>query len=78
MAQEGWRDGIERWLPKLPNLKATYDQILKSASDWAERIVKLIALFVLQTIVLPLVFLFGAWRLARAAIREPVVRTSLA
>ncbi|WP_198085250.1 hypothetical protein [Variovorax sp. E3] len=70
-AQEGWRDRVERWLPKLPNLKATYDQILKSASDWAERIVKLIALFVLQTVVLPLAFLFAAWRLARAAIREP-------
>lgn len=78
VAQEGWRDRVERWLPKLPNLKATYDQILKSASDWAERIVKLIALFVLQTIVLPLVFLFAAWRLARAAIREPVVRTAVA
>lgn len=68
---EGWRERIERWLPKLPDLKATYDQILKSASDWAERIVKLIALFVLQTVVLPLAFLFIAWRLARAAIREP-------
>jgi len=33
--------------------------------------VKLIALFVLQTVVLPLAFLFAAWRLARAAIREP-------
>ena len=70
-AQEGWRERVERWLPKLPNLKATYDQILKSASEWAERIVKLIALFVLQTIVLPLVFLLVAWRLARAAIRGP-------
>lgn len=68
---EGWRERIERWLPKLPDLKATYDQILKSASDWAERIVRLIALFVLQTVVLPLAFLFIAWRLARAAIREP-------
>lgn len=77
-AQEGWKDRIERWLPKLPNLKATYEQILKSASDWAERIVKLIALFVLQTIVLPLGFLFLAWRLARAAIREPAVRSTAA
>ncbi|MDP9604904.1 UNVERIFIED_ORG: hypothetical protein J2W38_004705 [Variovorax paradoxus] len=68
---EGWRERIERWLPKLPDLKATYDQILKSASDWAERIVRLIALFVLQTVVLPLAFLFIAWRLARAAVREP-------
>ena len=67
-------DRIERWLPKLPDLKATYEQILKSASDWAERIVKLIALFVLQTVVLPLAFLFAAWRLARAAIREPARR----
>jgi hypothetical protein len=78
VAKESWKERIERWLLKPSNLRATYDSISKSASDWAERIVKLIALFVLQTIVLPLVFLFGAWRLARAAIREPVVRTSLA
>lgn len=75
---EGWSDRFARWWKSLPNPKAVYDHILKSASDWAERIVKLIALFVLQTIVLPLVFLFAAWRLARAAIREPVLRPSAA
>lgn len=77
-ATGGWKERIDRWLSKIPNLKATYDQILKSASEWTARVVNLIALFVLQTIVLPLVFLFAAWRLARAAIREPVVRTAVA
>jgi hypothetical protein len=78
VAKESLRERIERWLLKPSNLRATYDSISKSASQWAKGIVDLIALFVLQTIVLPLVFLFGAWRLTRAAIREPVVRTSLA
>ncbi|MEZ2296692.1 hypothetical protein [Variovorax sp. RCC_210] len=78
VAKESLRERIARWLMKPADLKATYDSIAKSASDWAERIVKLIALFVLQTIVLPLVFLFAAWRLARAAIREPMVRGAVA
>jgi len=75
-AQEGWKERIERWLPKLPNLKATYDQIIRSASDWAERIVKLIALFALQTVVLPIALLWMAWRVARALVREPVYRAA--
>ena len=70
-AQEGWKERSQRWLPKLPNLKATYDQIIRSASDWAERIVKLIALFALQTVVLPIALLWMAWRVARALVREP-------
>ncbi len=73
-AQDGWKERIERWLPKLPNLKATYDQIIRSASDWAERIVKLIALFALQTVVLPIALLWLAWRVARALVHEPVRR----
>jgi hypothetical protein len=52
--------------------------LLPIAALAAERIVKLIALFVLQTVVLPLAFLFLAWRLARAAIREPSARNAAA
>lgn len=67
-AHEGWIDRIERWWKSLPNLKAGYEVIIKSASDWTAKIVRLIAIFVMQTIVLPLGFLLLAWRLARLAV----------
>ena len=65
-ADEGWRERIERWWKGRPDLKKVYDEIAKAASGWSESIVKLIALFILQTVVLPLVFLWLAWRLALA------------
>ena len=65
-ADEGWRERIERWWKGRPDLTKVYDDIAKAAAGWSESIVKLIALFILQTVVLPLVFLWLAWRLARA------------
>ena len=67
---EGWIERIERWWKSIPSLKAGYEVIIKSASDWTAKIVRLIAIFVMQTVVLPLGFLFAAWRLARLAIHS--------
>ena len=64
-------DKIKRFPRLLPDLKAGYDNILGAASDWAAKIVRLIALFVLQTVVLPIGFMWLAWRLARAVVRAP-------
>ena len=68
---ESFLDQIKRFPRLLPDLKASYDRILGSASDWAAKIVRLIALFVLQTVVLPIGFMWIAWRLARAVVRTP-------
>lgn len=70
-SHEGWIDRIERWWKTMPSLKAGYEVIIKSASDWTAKIVRLIAIFVMQTIVLPLGFLFVAWRLARLVVHSP-------
>ncbi len=61
---EGWLDRMRNWLKGLPDVKAGYDAILKAASGWSERMVRLIAIFMVQTVVLPLAFLWLAWRLA--------------
>jgi len=68
MADEGWRERIERWWKGRPDLKKVYDEIAKAAAGWSESIVKLIALFAVQTVLLPLLFLWLAWRLARAVV----------
>lgn len=62
---------LQRWKPKLPDLKGSYATILAAASEWPRTMVKLIALFVLQTIVLPLVFLWLVVRTGQIALRTP-------
>lgn len=68
---ESLLDQIKRFPRLLIDLKTSYDRILNSASDWAAKIVRLIALFVLQTVVLPIAFMWFAWRLAKAVVRVP-------
>lgn len=57
---------IRQWMPDLDDLRHRYDMIQKAAADWSLTIVKLISLFVLQTLLLPVAFLWLGWRLARA------------
>ncbi|NDZ17114.1 hypothetical protein [Variovorax sp. WS11] len=62
---------LQRWKSKLPDLKGSYEAILAAASEWPRTMVKLIALFTLQTIVLPLVFLWLVVHLGQLAVRAP-------
>lgn len=61
VGSEGMFEQIRNWWKSLPNIKAGYDAILNFASDWAAKMVRLMALFILQTIVLPIAFLLAAW-----------------
>ena len=62
---------LQRWKPKSPDLKGSYAAILSAASEWPRTMVKLIALFVLQTIVLPLFFLWLVVRMGQVALCPP-------
>lgn len=62
---------LQRWKSKLPDLKASYQAVLAAASDWSRTMVKLIALFTLQTVILPLAFLWLVVRLGQVAVRMP-------
>lgn len=64
---EGLVERIRNWWKSLPDMKAGYDAILNAASDWTTKMVRLMALFILQTIVLPIAFLGAAWWTIRAA-----------
>lgn len=63
---EGLAARIRQWVPDLDAMRAAFDAIQKAAADWSLTIVKLISLFILQTVLLPVIFLWLAWRLARA------------
>ena len=79
-ADSASEDGIwarfQRWKARSADLKAGYDATLQAASGWSRTIVKLIALFVVQAMLLPVAFLWLVWRFANLAVRRtvPVVR----
>ena len=59
---------IKAWFQRMSDVPAAIDSILKSASDWADKMIRLLALFAVQTIVLPLGFLWFFWRICRLTI----------
>ncbi|MDM0054998.1 hypothetical protein [Variovorax fucosicus] len=56
------------WFQRMADAQSAIESLLRSASDWADRMVRLLALFAVQTIVLPLVFLWLFWRACRLTI----------
>lgn len=68
------RSTLERLKDLADRVKTTpavIDNLLQSAKEWATQIVRLMAVFVLQTAVLPLAFLWLFWRLARGLVALP-------
>lgn len=65
-AQESLLERLKRWSERATDLRAGYEAILQAASEWTRTMVRLIALFVVQTVLLPLGFLWLMWRLSRA------------
>lgn len=59
---------IKEWFERMKDLSERVDAILKSADDWAARMVRLLALFAVQTIVLPLAFLWIFWRVCKSIV----------
>lgn len=75
--EPGWLDRIFGSEPLLPDL----DALAETASRLTEHIVHMIAVFILQTLLLPLMFVWLAWRLIKAALVPvtpdyPVLETS--
>lgn len=73
-ANEASKSTVERmraWVERLKSTPAAIDALLQSAKEWATQIVRLMAVFVLQTAVLPLAFLWLTWRIARGLVALP-------
>jgi hypothetical protein len=62
-AGEHWLDRMRRKLPAVPNPAAAFERMQRTAEAAVEQMVRLVAVFAVQTVVLPLLFL---WMLARA------------
>lgn len=65
-ADEGWLDRLKRFAPKIPDLNAVYERIKATANQVVGDLVRLLAVFLLQTVVVPIGLLWALWRLVRA------------
>jgi hypothetical protein len=70
-SRETMRERFERWWNGLPDLKAGYQLLLDSASGWADKIVDLMVVFLVQTLIVPVGMLWLTWRAARLATASP-------
>ncbi|RYF82629.1 MAG: hypothetical protein EOO29_06405 [Comamonadaceae bacterium] len=70
-ATKGTLDRLRDLAERVKNTPAVIEGLLQSAKEWATQIVRLMAVFVLQTAVLPLAFLWLFWRLARGLVALP-------
>lgn len=70
-APGGLAERVERWWKGMPDLKAGYAALLAEAATWADRIVDLMVVFLVQTVIVPVGGLWLTWRIARSATAAP-------
>lgn len=73
-APAGWIERFKDWAAQPGDLKARYAEMKNAAEQVIERIVKLIVIFVLQTIVLPILLLWSLWSVLRRLLEVPPTR----
>jgi len=71
-AEKGWWEKLKDSASSLGhNIYLNYDAIKKAAEGLPERIIKLIVIFVMQTIVIPIVLLWALYKIAFGVVRQP-------
>ena len=53
------------------NIYSEFDSIKTAAENLPERIIKIIVIFVMQTIVIPIVLLWALYKIAFGVVRQP-------
>lgn len=64
---------IERfrgWWSQSIDIKARFDDLVRAAEQSAEHLIKLMVIFLLQTLLIPLLLLWGMYRLAGSTVRR--------
>lgn len=65
LAGEGLAERVKRWLAKSTDIGKKIEALKARADGWVEHIMRLAAVFIVQTVVLPLLFLWAMLRLYR-------------
>ena len=69
---QGFLGKMKNWVSKKIDVKAHFENLTAAAEQATEHIVKLIVIFVLQTLVIPLLLLWAFYSVARRAFEWPV------
>ena len=70
-ADPAWLDRLKSWATQQADLKARYAQLKQAAEQATERVIKLMVVFLLQTLVFPVALLWMLWSVARRFFELP-------
>lgn len=62
---------MKGWMPHIPDVKGRLEKIKHAAEQKTEHMVKLMVIFLLQTLVMPLLLLWGLYGIARGVFELP-------
>jgi hypothetical protein len=69
--QQGILDKMKAWLSENADVKMRFENLKQAAEQATEHIIKLIVIFLLQTLVIPLLLLWGLYAVVRAVFELP-------
>jgi hypothetical protein len=69
--EPGWIDRIKGWVSQNGDVKLRFERLKQAAEQATDHMIKLIVIFTLQTMVIPLGLMWGLLALAKAALRPP-------
>lgn len=68
---QGWFDGLKNWAPRALDPRPYLAELQKKADKAAEDVVQLIVVFLLQTLLIPILILWALYLVLRSLIRLP-------
>ena len=71
---QGTLEKIKGWWSQNADVKAHFENLKQAAEQSAEHMIKLMAIFLLQTLVIPLLLLWGLYGVAKGAFKWPSER----
>ncbi|HEY8906844.1 MAG TPA: hypothetical protein VIM63_12470 [Rhodoferax sp.] len=66
-----WSPKLPNWLPSIPDVKSHFVEMKDAVERATGHMVKLIAIFLLQTLVVPLLLLWGLYGIASVTLQRP-------
>lgn len=75
--EQGWWEKTKGWWSQKVDVKARFENLKQAAENATEHIIKLIVIFLLQTLVIPLLLLWVLYAAVRSAFEGPGQRLNL-
>ena len=76
-AEPAWLERLKNWAAQQADLKTRYAQLKQAAEQATERVIKLMVVFLLQTLIFPVALLWLLWSVARRFFELPAAARRL-